>query len=207
MTSVHTVVLLLECVNKYFKDKKKEDKKEERDYLSKLTILRVLDVPPATQHYRLHYRLHYNIRCMYLCRSPSAAVLRSDARLRVAPRNVATVLLNFTMFTCVAPNNSTSLDWMEFVTRPEGSLIARGPQVEQTTRSYIYGVRVRGTRSVLLIFVTLREHAGRYACVDSEDGDMGFAELIVLRECACVRECARAYGRARVTNRQRYANK
>ena len=68
-------------------------------------------------------------------------------------------------------------------------------------------MRVRGTRSELVFFATLREDAGRYACIDSEDGDMGFAELIVLRECACVRECARAYGRARVTNRQRYANK
>ena len=66
---------------------------------------------------------------------------------------------------------------------------------------------VYGLVSELVLVSTRPEDAGRYACVDSENGDMGFAELIVLRECACVRVCARAYGRVRVTNRQRYANK
>ena len=128
------------------------------------------------------------IRCMHLCRSPFAAVLRCDARLWFAPRNVATVQTRPAMFTCVAPpESSPRLDWMEFVTRPEGSLVARGLRVVHTTRTARYHVRVRGTLSELVLVSTRPGDAGRYACVDSVDGHMGFAELIVLRECACAR--------------------
>ena len=152
---------------------------------------------PTTQLYVVapHYTLH--IRCMQLCRSPFAAVLRCDACIWVAPRNVATVQTHQALFQCVALS-SFRLDWKEFVTRPEGSVVAHGPHIVHTTRATRYRVRVHGALSELVLVSTRPGDAGRYSCVESADGHTGFADLIVLRECACVRACARAYGRVRV---------